>query len=400
MNKIMKRKTKDLICIIAYLLFSSCSTINDHNYRVESGEFKEYLTETGELQALNSTVIPMPIFDWSYGRPQITALEKEGTLVKKGQFVGQLDSSGVVRVLGQKRADLEIGRADFRKLAVRHVSQLKKLDADIQSSRAELRQARIDTQRVRFESQTKIEMNKLKLKIVEISYQKAKRTLEHTYRIQKEELLIQKLKIEKTKSEIQKAIRTIDRYILRAPADGMIVYRKKRRGEKVAIGDQLFPGEPIIGLPDLRKMKVLTSVSETDIEKIKLGQKVTVRLDAFPKTIFDGSISSISKICHEKDKDSKVKIFDVTVLLNQSARILRPGMTVSCEILVAEMEDALFVNNSCIYENGGEYFVFVKDGSGKKEVKVTIGPRNNNSVVVYGDLKTGDTILNSDRVVQ
>ena len=89
----MKQKTKNLICIIAYLLFSSCSIIDDHNYRVESGEFKEYLTETGELQALNSTVIPMPIFDWSYGRPQITALEKEGTLVKKGQFVGQLDSS-------------------------------------------------------------------------------------------------------------------------------------------------------------------------------------------------------------------------------------------------------------------------------------------------------------------
>ena len=52
--------------------------------------------------------------------------------------------------------------------------------------------------------------------------------------------------------------------------------------------------------------------------------------------------------------------------------------------------------NSYIYENGGEYFVFVKDGSGKKKVKVTLGPRNNNSVVVYGDLKTGDIILNSD----
>lgn len=393
----MKSKILFIICCFVALIFNGCGIINEDNHRVEKGKFKAVLTETGELQALRSTVIPMPIFDWSYGRPQITDLEKEGTIVKKGQFVAQIDSSGVVRVLGQKKADLEIAKAELTKMIVQHTSQIKKMEADLQSAEAALRQARIDTQRVRFESKTKIETNQLKMRIAEISYQKAKNTLNHTRKIQKEDLLIQKSKIEKTKAEIQKAIRTIDQFILRAPGDGMIVYRKKRGGQKVAVGDQLFPGEPIIGLPDLQKMKVLTSVSETDIKKVQLGQKVFVRLDAFPKTTFDGSIITISKICHEKDKDSKAKVFDVTVLLNQSARILRPGMTVSCEILVAELDDALYVDNSYIYEKEDEYSVFVKDGSGQKEVKVTLGPRNNKSVVVYGDLQPGDIVLNSDK---
>jgi multidrug efflux pump subunit AcrA (membrane-fusion protein) len=390
----MKGIVFPILGVAVLICAGACSIDSDRVAVVEQGEFHAVLTETGELQTVRSKVVPMPAFDWSYGRPQIVELEKEGIIVKKGHVVARLDTSGVVRVLGQKTADLEIAQADLEKLRVENGSQMKKLEAELQSAQAALLQAQIDTQRVKFESEAKKEVNQLKLKIAEISFQKAKKNIEHTRTIQREAILIQRARIKQTQSEIDKAKRTIESFTLRAPAEGMVVYRKKRRERvKIAVGDQLYPGEPMIGLPDLSQIKVLTSVNEIDIEKVRAGQKAIVRLDAFPKITFDGAVTMVSRICHEKDKDSKIKVFDVEVLLNKSARILRPGMTVSCEILVAELEDALFVDNACIREEDGEYFVYVKDGSRKKPVKVKLGPRNNKSVVVYGNLKAGDEVV-------
>ena len=82
-------------------------------------------------------------------------------------------------------------------------------------------------------------------------------------------------------------------------------------------------------------MKVQTSVNETDISKIYKGQKVNVRLDAFPRKVFKGSIISISNTVQNKERDSKIKVFFVEVLLDETDRILKPGMTVSCEFIIA-----------------------------------------------------------------
>ena len=80
-------------------------------------------------------------------------------------------------------------------------------------------------------------------------------------------------------------------------------------------------------------MKVNTCISENDFLKIKLGQKVIVRLDALPKVTFEGKINYIGKLCHLKDEKSHQKIFDVEVKLLKPDERLKPGMTVSCEYI-------------------------------------------------------------------
>ena len=75
-------------------------------------------------------------------------------------------------------------------------------------------------------------------------------------------------------------------------------------------------------------------VNEIDFLKIHVGQKVAVRLDAMHDVVFDGEISYIGKLCHQKwGSDLKQMVFDVEVKLLVSDERLRPGMTVSCEFL-------------------------------------------------------------------
>ena len=294
-------------------------------------------TETGELQAVRNTNVVMPSYDWDYGQPQITFLEKEGTLLKQGEIVAEVEKSGVLKVLENEKANLAIAEADLKKMKVDNEMALKKLEAEYQTALSDLQQARIDTQRVRYEPESRRQAARLSLEKSGIALQKAGKKLEATRQVQEQDLKIQLVRIEQIKTTVNKAERTIVSLSLRAPANGMIVHSLDRWShEKVKVGDRRWPGQTIGQLPDLTQMKVLTSVNETDIRKIDLKQKVSVRLDAFPDLKFDGRIITISHICHKKNKNSDIKMFDVEVLLEQTHQVFKPGMTTNCEFLLTE----------------------------------------------------------------
>ena len=371
----------------------------EHQYaRVERGRFRSTLTETGELQAVRYTIIAMPHFNWQHGRPKITDLEPEGTLVRKGDLVGNIEASGVVQQMGRKQADLAIGRADLNKMRVQHASRVTELEGKIRSAESSLRMAAIDEQRVRFESKTQKKIKASDKQIKHLTLQRLREKLETVKLVQEEDLKIHRAKIRKIESAVDMARRTLESFVLRAPADGLIEYRQNRQtGQKVAAGDQLWPGTPIIGLPDLSRMKARTWVSETDIKKVTLRQEVRLRLDAFPKFVFTSHVTEISRIGRRKDKNDKSKVFAIEVLLHDSDPLLRPGMTVSCEFVVADLDDALFVQSDCIHSDNGEFVLYVKRIWGLKRVPVSLGPRSNRAVVISGDVSAGDRVVRSVR---
>ncbi|OGC00554.1 hypothetical protein A2V82_01335 [candidate division KSB1 bacterium RBG_16_48_16] len=403
LDRLQKGRRKDQIFFLVWIgipFLVACGIIDGQGHKINQGPFRVTLTETGELQAANLKVISMPSFDWEYGRPKIVSLEKEGTIVEKGQWVGQVDTTGVARVLGQKRADLEIAIADLNKLLVEQQTELGKLKADLFSAEAAYKLALIDTQRVRFESPSRKKISRLELQNAWISLQKIQQKIESTKRIHQEAVLIEREKIRQVKSSIEKAERTIENFTLKAPANGMIEHRRRRWGdrEKVKIGGEYYPGEGLIGLPDLSRMKVLATVNERDIEKIHLDQKVFARLDAYPKVTFEGKIIRISRTCRKKERDSKIIVFDVEVMLDKADPILRPGMTVSAEMMVSELEDVLYVDLECIQEDENGYYLLIRKGSAARRVDVRLGPRNARSVVVYGNVKAGEKIELPEKV--
>lgn len=291
-------------------------------------------TETGELKAVRNTAISMPWYNWEYGQPQIIFLEKEGTGVRKGDIVAQIETSGVLKLLESKKADLAIAQADINKMIVDNQSKLEQLNGELRSTLSALQLAQIDTQRVKYESETRKVISRLELEKARIALRKVQNKIESTRQVQEHDVNIQQIKIAQIRSAIETAERSIDNFSLRAPAEGMIVYGNSwNTGQKIRVGDKLYAGEQMIALPDLTQMKAITAVNETDVQKIAVGQKVSVRLDAFPKIVFPGAITTISYICHRKEKDSNIKLFDVEVFIAGSDRILKPGMTVSCEFL-------------------------------------------------------------------
>ena len=380
--------------VLGLALAAGCGGPDGPFHTVTEGPFRVTITETGELQAARYAIVVMPPYMWEYGQPKIKHLEKEGILVKKGDRVGQIETLGVEKALGLKQADLTIAEGELKRKKVEQRNQMDGLNAQLRSAEGALRMARMDTQRVAFESRTRREKARLQLRKAVLALRKIRRQIDVKKRVQAEDLLIAEAKITQIHAAIEKAKHTIERFTLRAPGEGMIEYRKNRRsGRKVAAGDQLWWGADILGLPDLSEMKILTTVNETDIDKAHVGQRVSVRLDAFPKVAFDGSVTSISRISRGKGSDSKARVFDVEALLDTTDSILRPGMTVSCEFLVTAMDQALSVHPSCIQREGEGYVVYVEKTFGLQRVEVQLGPRSPAAVVVQGDLKAGDRVL-------
>ena len=169
--------------------------------------------------------------------------------------------------------------------------------------------------------------------------------------------------------------------------------KNRRTRQIVKVGDELHHGQKFACVPDLCEMKVNTTVNETDIGKIHLDQRVIVRLDAFPDKPFDGKIIEIGKVSYKKDEKSRTKVFDIVILLDKSNPILKPGMTVSCEIITSELDDVYYVENDCILKQDQKYYIFMNRNGKNEKCSVQIGPRNNQFTVIYGDFKAGQRIL-------
>lgn len=382
-----------VMCLIVFFsLFTSCSD-NSHYFRIKRGKFQATLTETGELQAVNSRVVVMPYLGWEYGRPILGKLVAEGTVVSAGDTVAWVEASGIHKFLVEKKNELEIARAEARNLQVKHYTQLEKLDGDLASMQSALTLAQVQAEKTRFESERKTRKSQLELEKATISYEKTRGKMEMTKIIQENELKIQSLKIFTLENAIKSAESSLTKAVLIAPINGLVEYKENRRtDQKVRAGDQLWPGSAIVGIPDLSKMKVLATVNETDIEKIKLHQKVIVRLDAFPDVPFNGTITEVAKLCHRKKGDSRIKLFDIMMLLEKSDPMLKPGMTVSCEVFTAEIDDGYFIENECIHKEDKNYYLFVKKKTGLEKQEIKIGARNNKFTVIYGNIKQGQRI--------
>ncbi len=380
--------------LLIVIVLTGCGKQGYDSSHVHKDAFIATLTETGELQAVNSHIITVPFYSWEFGRAKIIYLEKEGTMVQKKDVVAKLDTTIFIRELGEKQQEYAIARADYQKLLAQQATARKDMQSAIQSNQAALESAIIDTQRVQFEPVNKQHISHLNYLKAKKRFAFSRQKYELLLKIQAEEKRIQEGKIFELNADMQKALTYMKRFTVRAPSNGMIEYRSDRRTrQKVKIGDEKWPGQDFLGLPDLSRIKVKTAVHESDIYKIKKGQPVSVRLDAYPQKTFTGQVTFIAVICHKKEDESNIKEFDVEILLNETDIILKPGMTVSCDIEVANLKEVLFVEHAYIAQEGSRYFVYKKRGAGTLRVPVEPGPKNARWVVVQGDLKKGDRLI-------
>ncbi len=392
-----------ITCILCLFLLFGCSKKKEtHQDRVPEGKVARGtlfldLYEAGEIEAIQSTHIVAPRISWRYGNLKITEMVMDGQEVKKGDTLVVFDPSEVLKGIIDAESNLEIANAEYERMLAQHQSDLEDLRASLEVTRISHEISRIRFESSEYESEIRKKEIQLNLDKAEIALQRAREQIENRIKIQHEEVKQKQLSIRRHESDLSEAEETLRQLSVVSPSPGIaIISRNRSSNNKFQIGDQCWGGLPLIQLPDLSSLKAIVQINEVDIAKISKGLRVEIRPDAFSDSIFTGKVETIANLAVNKERSSKIKVFPVEILLNETDRNLLPGLTVSCRIIMDKVEDVLYIPLDALRMEGDRYFVYRKSGNNYQKVEIGTGISNTDFVVVTDGLREGDEIALTD----
>jgi macrolide-specific efflux system membrane fusion protein len=176
-----------------------------------------------------------------------------------------------------------------------------------------------------------------------------------------------------------------------APINGQVIVQTVQPGQTVTTSDA------VTVLSD--RLIVQAQVDETDIGKVRLGQKAVISLDAYPDTKVEGKVDHIY---YESTIINNVTIYEVNILPKRVPQIFRSGMSANVNIIEQRKENVLTIPLEAVKQDAEGSFVLVSQGTGEKPVKRRIQPgiTDDKNVEVVSGLETTDKIVIATQAYQ
>ncbi|MCD6451917.1 MAG: efflux RND transporter periplasmic adaptor subunit [Acidobacteria bacterium] len=337
-----------LFLLVFSIFFLSCSKDNNASLKggeaipvpvkvvsLTRGKLVDSISSTGSLEGSEKSAIS----------PKISGiikevLVKEGDIVKKGDVLARFNDE------------------DFR--------------IQVRQAEAALAQAKANFENAKLELKRKEELFKEKA-IPQGIYDSFKARYE-----------MAKAQLEGAKAALALAKQYLSDTVVRAPISGVVDYRGIEPGEYY----MTMRGTPIFRIVAADPIKITFSLPEKYAGKAKVGQKVVIKVDAFPKESFTGRVSVVNP-----SVDPISRAFKVEALIPNPGYRLKPGFFASVELIFWEKDGVYVVPQVVVKEEGGKHYLFVvEDGKAVKR-EVVLGDRANSSVEVTSGVKEGDLVV-------
>jgi len=388
-----------IIILIMFLSGGSKTEEEIPTYKVKKGNFLISLAESGELIAKNSITISAPRVR---GTLKIVYLIPEGKYVSAGEVLVKFDPTEALAKVQEEQSKLEMALSEKDKLLANHASSNAQMESQLKSAELSFELSKLNLEQMKFEAEAKQREAKLNHQKNELSYLQTKQEYESKKIIQQSELKKMEIEIKQRRNDLEEAKRVLEALTLTAPAEGLVVYAANwsNDGRKYTIGDTPWGGATIVTLPDLSFMQSITSVNEVDVSKIKVGNKVIVKLDAFQDSTFEGTIANVASLGKQKGSDPNIKVFEVLVDIKGRSNILKPGMTTSNKIIINQIPNVVYVPQEAVFEKGNKKVVYLKDGSSYEEIEVETGEKNEDFVIITKGLKGDEEVYLKDPTIK
>ncbi|ALN92848.1 efflux RND transporter periplasmic adaptor subunit [Lysobacter gummosus] len=276
--------------------------------KVERGDIRVAISATGALSAISTVDVGSQISG------QVTeVLADFNDRVTKGQVIARIDPSTYEAQIAQGTAQVNNARASLA------------------TAQATLHNAELDFQR-------KSELAKNQL--VARSDADLARAARDQARAQ---LAGAQAQINQQIASTQTSRLNLQRTVIRAPVDGVVLTRTVEPGQTVAASLQ----SPVLFqiAEDLSKMEIVLAIDEADIGQVKPGQSVNFSVDSFPDRKFRGAVQQVRL---SATNTSNVITYPVVVSVDNADGVLLPGMTANAEIEVSHRDNVLRVGNAAL----------------------------------------------------
>jgi HlyD family secretion protein len=317
---------------------------------VVDGNLQKIISATGSVQ----TVVTVPVGSQVSGQVQ-ELFADFNSVVKRGQLLAKLDPRNLEAAVANSRAQLAAAQARVRSAE----AETKTHAANLNSSRANLEGARVTRDNAKLQldraselsdrglqARTEYDTAKANYDSAVARYEQAAAALEQV----EAQSAATEAQIAQAKAGLQQAEADLDRAQVNleyanifSPVDGIVISRDVDVGQTIAAS---MSAPTLFNIAtDLSQMQVKASVDEADIGSISEDAKVTFMVDAYPNTIFEGRIAEIRL---NPQTVQNVVTYSVILSIQNKDLRLKPGMTASIKIAVAERSDVLKVPNAAL----------------------------------------------------
>lgn len=248
--------------------------------------------------------------------------------------------------------------------------QVKKFESDLDEAKAELEQTRINNT---IQLDAKATERAAKSKVVEL-----------------QEALVQRFE-----SQLGNATIT-------APNEGLVVFASsmerfswRSSGEgPLQIGRQVMPNELLIVLPDVSEMLATVRVHESLANRLRKGQKTSVKIDAAGGRSFPGVIDSIGVIAEANWRDPNNREYTIKIALDKAdAEGLKPSMRCEAIVYLDRAENVITVPAQAVFAEGSIRYVHSRRGDRFAKVPVKLGKQSDTKAEVTAGLESGSWVL-------
>ena len=422
--KLMKTSTILLIfcilnlsgCALKDKFFKKAEAVNTISYaEVKKGDLTVFVREIGSVKAKKTVTL------YSKISGKIESMMPDGENAKKGDILIKMDSIDFENNATDKKLNLEQEQTNLAQAQeeLKVLETTAKLNIQSKISQQQYNKTELEVAEKEYDRTKKLYEEKIRtLQDVEQnestvrSKKNTVKTDEITINIEREtqnsniiqkkaQIELQKTKVKKATIDYEKAKKQLEDTIIKSPSEGLVVYRSTWKGEsmeKYSEGDEVRNGEALIELPDLSSLIVDIPLRESEIKKIKVGQKVVIEFESSERILFDGKISYVSETGNDLNWRNLTRgtpgqtQYPLTVeIIKNKDNILRPGMKLISNIITDELKNVLYIPNQCIFYKDKKPFVWLETAGNFKEQAVEIGKSNENYTEIK-NLKEGDKV--------
>jgi HlyD family secretion protein len=408
-------------------------------HEVARRDFRLDITERGEIKSGGVTEVRSLVKSKNTTGTSILRIVPEGTEVKAGEFLVELDSSALKEELTTQKINYNTAKAlmveaknlyETAIIAKReylegtYVQERQVIESEIFVAEENLNRAKeyyeyskklaakgyvndlqLEADRFAVEkSEKELAAARTKLKVLD-EFTKAKMvkqlesdiaTTQAKWESEQNSFELEQTKLADQQDQIEKCTIT-------APRDGTVVFahdRNRGGNESVIIqeGTIIRERQVIIQLPDPSTMEVELKVNESLIQFVKVDMPARIVPVGFGGEVLRGAVTKINQYAEPTGwQKANVKEYKATVSVEKPPPGLRAGMTASVTVLCEQIEDAMQVPVQAVYSHGNQFYCFAF-ANGKWEARPVItGPTNDKFYVIESGLDVADRVAMNPR---
>jgi RND family efflux transporter MFP subunit len=363
---------------------------------VSKAAFARLVAAEGNLEAAEATPVTAPID--AQGQLKVAWLVPDGTPVKAGDVIVRFDPSEMERSLRDGQSDETATRSRIVGMRAETGGAIRNLERDAALAREELRGAdryKVDDPDVF--SRQEIIRSEIDRTLATQRIDTADQVRSIRQDVAKVDLDLLDIERRKAGIAIDRASKGLEALEIKAPHDGILVYKRDWRGDITRIGDTVWPGEPVGEIPELKTMQARVYVLEADAGGLTKGLSATVVVEAHPAVTYRAKIKKVDTLAKRRTGWIPVQYSGATLELDATdPAVMKPGQRVRAVLALDARPDAFSVPRNAIFEKNGKKIVYKLDGRAFVPVEVELGPAAVGRVVVEKGLAKGDEIALSD----